>query len=95
MTKVKCVKDENKKVLVKEDEIKQRWRCYFDKLFNEGHVKDLRCLASSIEDINVKYKHRIRLFKIKDAMKKRKEKVVGPDRIPIDNRKCLGDVGVT
>jgi len=31
---VKCIKDEREQLLVKEDEIRQRWQEYFDKLFN-------------------------------------------------------------
>ncbi|KAL6568192.1 Casein kinase 1-like protein hd16 [Orobanche hederae] len=34
--KVKCVKDTDQKVLVQDKEIKERWRSYFDTLFN-GH----------------------------------------------------------
>jgi len=30
---VRCVKDEDQKVLVRDEEIKERWREYFDKLF--------------------------------------------------------------
>jgi hypothetical protein len=31
---VKCTKDEREQLLVKENEIKHRWKDYFDKLFN-------------------------------------------------------------
>ena len=31
---VRCVKDEDQKVLARDEEIKKRWREYFDKLFN-------------------------------------------------------------
>ena len=34
LNQVKCIKDEREQLLVKEDEIRQRWQEYFDKLFN-------------------------------------------------------------
>jgi hypothetical protein len=36
---VKCIKNETDRLLVKDDEIKNRWREYFDKLFNEESEK--------------------------------------------------------
>jgi hypothetical protein len=32
---VKCIKDETKRLLNKDEDIKNRWREYFDKLFDE------------------------------------------------------------
>ena len=32
---VKCIKEDNNRILVKNDEIKNKWRDYFEKLFNE------------------------------------------------------------
>jgi hypothetical protein len=34
LMQVKCIKDETKHLLVKEDEIRHRWQEHFDKLFN-------------------------------------------------------------
>jgi hypothetical protein len=36
---IKCIKDEFDRILVKDDEIKNRWREYFDKLFNKEREK--------------------------------------------------------
>jgi hypothetical protein len=36
---VKCIKDDVDRFLVKDDEIKNRWREYFDKLFNDESEK--------------------------------------------------------
>ena len=33
---IKCLKDYKHKVLVKDEDIKKRWREYFDKLFNDN-----------------------------------------------------------
>jgi hypothetical protein len=46
---VKCIMDEVDKLLVKDDEIKNRWREYFDKLFNDGSEKTAIELDDSID----------------------------------------------
>lgn len=38
---VKCIKDGVGQLLVKDEEIKHRWREYFDKLFNGGRMRVL------------------------------------------------------
>lgn len=42
LNQVKCIKDEDEKVLVKEEEIKERWKSYFYKLFNESSSSDVQ-----------------------------------------------------
>ena len=34
----KCVKNEDSRVLVQDEEIKERWISYFEKLLNENHT---------------------------------------------------------
>ena len=44
INQIKCIKDGTDRLLVKDDEIKGRWREYFDKLFNgenEGPTLEL------------------------------------------------------
>jgi hypothetical protein len=36
LNQLKCIKDEANRLLVKDDEIKNRWREYFDGLFQAG-----------------------------------------------------------
>ena len=38
---VSCVKDEEQKILVRDEEVKERWKEYFDKLFNGNSTEDL------------------------------------------------------
>ena len=38
---IRCIKDQNHKVLVKDTDIKRRWKEYFDKLFNGNYVQDV------------------------------------------------------
>lgn len=36
LEQVKCIKDDKRKVLVQEIDIKDKWKNYFHKLFNDG-----------------------------------------------------------
>jgi len=45
---VRCVKDKDKKVLVRYEEIKERWREYFNKLFNGSLLKIWMTLPFSV-----------------------------------------------
>jgi thymidylate kinase len=49
---VKCIKDETDEFLVKDDDIKNRWRECFDKLFNEESEKIVTELDDSFDDTN-------------------------------------------
>jgi hypothetical protein len=71
------------------------WWEYFDKLFNED------CGSSSIEldissyDLNRQFMRRIQEYEVKDALKRTKGgKAMGPDGIPIEVWRTLGDVAI-
>ncbi|KAL5193749.1 LINE-1 retrotransposable element ORF2 protein [Glycine soja] len=51
---VKCVKDEEGKVLMHEKDIKERWKVYFHNLFNDGYGYDSSSLDTREEDRNYK-----------------------------------------
>jgi hypothetical protein len=55
---VKCIKDETDRLLIKDEEIKNRWRDYFDKLFNDESEKIVIELDDSI-DTNRRFVRRI------------------------------------
>ena len=89
---MRCVKDEDQKVLVRDEEIKERWREYFDKLFNGSFTQDLHDLTIRCQDMNRNYMHRISESEVKEALKRMKSrKAVGPDGIPIEVWRCLGE----
>jgi hypothetical protein len=91
---VKCIKDETDRLLVKNDEIKNRWREYFDKLFNDESEKTAIELDDSI-DTNRRFVQRIQESEVKEALKKMKTgKALGPDDIPIEVWRCLGDIAI-
>jgi RNA binding exosome subunit len=49
---VKCIKDESDRFLMKDDEIKNIWREYFDKFFNEESEKTTIELDESFDNTN-------------------------------------------
>ena len=56
-------------------------------------MKDWINLGNPMEDRNCRFAQRIRMTEVNDALRRIKmRKVVGPDEIPIEVRKCLGDV---
>ncbi|KAJ7949585.1 Retrovirus-related Pol polyprotein LINE-1 [Quillaja saponaria] len=96
LIRIKWIKDEANRVLVKEDEINERWRTYFDTLFNEESRGDFGDLDDTFNDTNRRFVRRIRAHKVKEAMHKMKNgKALGPDDILIEVWRCLGDIGVT
>jgi hypothetical protein len=91
---VKCIKDEADRLLVKDDEIKNRWREYFNKLFNDESEKTATELDDSVV-INRRFVRRIQESEVKEALKKIKtDKALGPDDIPIEVWRCLGDITI-
>ena len=90
-----CVKDEDQKVLIRDEKIKKRWREYFDRLFNSNSIQNLGDLTIKCQDMNRKFMHRITESEVKKALKRMKSrKVVGSDEIPIEVWRCLGEIDV-
>jgi hypothetical protein len=49
---VKCIKDDTERLLTKDEDIKNRWEEYFDKLFNEDSGSSSIELDISSDDLN-------------------------------------------
>ena len=47
---IKCIKDEDQRALIKEVEIKDRWKSYFDIIFNGSHTRNWSKLCSPNKD---------------------------------------------
>ena len=87
---------------MKDEEIRDRRREYFDKLFN-GESEGLMLFNGesggltlefddSFDDTNRRFVRRIQEVEIGDALKRMKGgKAMGPDGIPIEVWRCLGD----
>jgi hypothetical protein len=92
---VKCIKDATERLLTKDEDIKNMWREYFDKLFNEDSVSSSIELDISLDDLNRKFVRRIQESKVKDVLKRMmRDKAMGPDRLPIQVWRSLGDVAI-
>jgi hypothetical protein len=82
---VKCIKDAIEQLLTKDEDIKNRWREYFNKLFNEDSGSSSIELDISSDDLNRQFVCRIQESEVKDALKRMKGgKAMGPDGIPIE-----------
>ena len=92
INQIKCIKDGINRLLVKDDKIKGRWREYFDKLFNEENEGTTFELDDSFDDTNRRFVRRFQEAEIGEAFKRMKgDKAMGPDGIPIEVWRCLGD----
>ena len=82
----RCIKSKDGKVLVEETEIRERWRSYFDRLFNGEIEYPLRAKSGVQEGhLNVRECSRISKEEVKEALRKMKSsKTVGPDLIPVE-----------
>jgi hypothetical protein len=90
---VKCIKDATKRLLTKDEDIKNRWREYFNKLFNEDRVSSSIELDISLDDLNNQFVCRIQESDVKDALKRMKGgKTMSPDGIPIKVWRSLEDI---
>ena len=90
---IKCIKNEDSRMLVQEEEIKERWRSYFEKLLNENHTGNTM-LEESSNNREIResiFFLRIRASEVIFALKKMKSgRTLGPDDIPIEGRcRCV------
>jgi hypothetical protein len=82
---VKYIKDVTERLLTKDEDIKNMWQEYFDKLFNEDSESSSIELDISLDDLNRQFMRRIQESEVKDALKRMKGgKAMGPDGIPIE-----------
>jgi len=89
---VGCIKGEDGRVLVEETEIKKRWPSYFSRLLN-GESDSSRPLGRGVQERHLNGS-RISKEEVKGTFRKMKfGKAVGPDLIPVEIWKCLGEKG--
>ena len=95
LSQVKCIKDDTDRLLVKDEEIKRRWKEYFDNLFNGTTEGTAIELDDSFDDSNRRFVRRIQESLVKEALKRMKGgKAMGPYNIPIEVWRYLGDVAI-
>ncbi|GKC24387.1 retrovirus-related pol polyprotein LINE-1 [Tanacetum coccineum] len=90
------IKDEGGRTITYDEEIKKRWGEYFSSLFNarEPEGREEVVTPSILPQFDCYYS-RISQSKVKTALQKMgRNKAVGPDKIPIEAWRSLGDEGI-
>nr|GEZ52785.1 hypothetical protein [Tanacetum cinerariifolium] len=97
---VKYIKDEGGRTIVKEEDIRTRWGEYFLSFFNETPSEESRSEGSGEVGRSSSPAHfdcyysRINHEEMRAALHKMgRNKAVGPNQIPIEAWRCLGDEG--
>ncbi|KAK3510097.1 hypothetical protein QTP70_026828 [Hemibagrus guttatus] len=89
---VRVIKDRDGRVLTSEESVQRRWKEYFDELMNEENEREKR--VEGVNSVEQKV-DKIRKDEIRKALKRMKSgKAVGPDDIPVEVWKCLGEAAV-
>ncbi|KAK3514261.1 hypothetical protein QTP70_012099 [Hemibagrus guttatus] len=89
---VRVIKDRDGRVLTSEESVQRRWKEYFEELMNEENEREKR--VKGVNSVEQKV-DKIRKDEVRKALKRMKSgKAVGPDDIPVEVWKCLGEAAV-
>ncbi|XP_070014622.1 uncharacterized protein [Nicotiana sylvestris] len=97
LDQVRGIKDEDNKVLMRDDQIKRRWQTYFHKLLNEEGDQDIVLEGLRNADIHheLSYCRDIEVDEVIEEMRKmRGGRATRPGEIPIELWKCMGRAGL-
>ena len=87
---VRVIKDKNGNVMVNLEAVLKRWKEYFEKLMNKENNRDPRTEEMVNEEVNC-----ISREEVKNALRRMKKgKAVGPDELPVEFWKCMGEMGI-
>ena len=89
---VRVIKDENDNVMVNSEAVLKRWKEYFEKLMNEENNRKPRTEEAEVvnEEINC-----VSREEVKNALRRMKKgKAVGPDELPVEVWKYMGEIGI-
>ncbi|XP_070022604.1 uncharacterized protein [Nicotiana sylvestris] len=87
LDQVRCIKDDDDKVLTGEDQIKRRWQSYFHRLLNEEGDQDITLgeLRNADNPHELSYCRDIEVDEFMEAMHKMgRGRATGPDEIPVE-----------
>ncbi|KAK3528840.1 hypothetical protein QTP70_011763 [Hemibagrus guttatus] len=80
------------RVLTSEESVQRRWKEYFEELMNEENEREKR--VEGVNSVEQKV-DKIRKDEVRKALNRMKSgKAVGPDDIPVEVWKCLGEAAV-
>ncbi|KAK3531995.1 hypothetical protein QTP86_002262 [Hemibagrus guttatus] len=89
---VRVIKDRDGRVLTSEESVQRRWKEYFEELMNEENEREKR--VERVNSVEQKV-DKIRKDEVRKALKRMKSgKAIGPDDIPVEVWKCLGEAAV-
>ncbi|KAK3505658.1 hypothetical protein QTP70_020899, partial [Hemibagrus guttatus] len=89
---VRVIKDRDRRVLTSEEGVQRRWKEYFEELMNEENEREKR--VEGVNSVEQKV-DKIGKDEVRKALKRMKSgKAVGPDDIPVEVWKCLGEAAV-
>ncbi|KAK3557646.1 hypothetical protein QTP70_032305, partial [Hemibagrus guttatus] len=89
---VRVIKDRDGRVLTSEESVQRKWKEYFEELMNEENEREKR--VEGVNSVEQKV-DKIRKDEVRKALKRMKSgKPVGPDDIPVEVWKCLGEAAV-
>ncbi|KAK3532456.1 hypothetical protein QTP86_018454, partial [Hemibagrus guttatus] len=89
---VRVIKDRDGRVLTSEESVQRRWKEYFEELMNEENEREKR--VEGVNSVEQKV-DKIRKDEVRKALKRMKSgKAVGPDDVPVEVWKCLGEAAV-
>ena len=89
---MKFVKDENGEILSEDDDIKKRWKEYFDMLLNTQNRRKVLDRVDKIEGpIETVSEEEVK----QQLQKMKKGKATGPDELPIEVVKMMDELGVS
>ncbi|KAK3507448.1 hypothetical protein QTP70_020646, partial [Hemibagrus guttatus] len=88
----RVIKDRDGSVLTSEERVQRRWKEYFEELMNEENEREKR--VEGVNSVEQKV-DKIRKDEVRKALKRMKSgKAVGPDDIPVEVWKGLGEAAV-
>ncbi|KAK3517684.1 hypothetical protein QTP70_015689 [Hemibagrus guttatus] len=89
---VRVIKDRDGRVLTSEESVQRRWKEYFEELMNEENEREKK--VEGVNSVEQKV-DKFRKDEVRKALKRMKSgKAVGPDDIPVEVWRCLGEVAV-
>ncbi|KAK3522813.1 hypothetical protein QTP86_002563, partial [Hemibagrus guttatus] len=89
---VRVIKDRDGRVLTSAESVQRRWKEYFEELMNEENEREKR--VEGVNSVEQKV-DKIRKDEVRKTLKRMKSgKAVGPDDIPVEVWKCLGEAAV-
>ena len=91
LTQIKQMKDKEGSVLTDENQIRERWKVYYETLLNEENPRMVTGDGTPNQGMTTE----VTRTEVEKALRKMKnEKSPGPDEIPVEEWKCLGREGI-